>query len=408
MAFRIILGAAFMAALLVSDADAATQFDWDLCENINDAQSADGIIAGCTRVLSGNETPQDRAVAYANRCRARNLKREHDRAIADCDQAIRLAPRAAAGYSSRGIAWHAKGDLDRSLADFTVAIRLNPKYADLYNLRGLVWQDKRQHDRAIADYTEALRLDPKLDLAFANRGTAWRFKGEFDRALADYTEAIRLNSDEAYFYQGRAVAWQAKGELDLAISDYTAAIRNSPGNRFYFHDRGILWDVKGDLERAIADQTEAIRLNPNFAPTYAQRGYAHFTRLDFSAAAADLLKATELADDARAMLLRHVARARAGENSTTELEANSARLKTRQWPYPIIEMFLGRRSPEATLSAATPSERCVAEFFIGEWHLMRGDPQAARSKWRITVDACPPTSLEYRSAKAELRVLDSR
>src|SRR5437660_6178071 len=110
MASRMILSATFTAAVLVSGADAATQFDWDLCENIDNAQSADGVIAGCTRVLSGNETPQDRAVAYANRCRARNLKREYDRAIADCDQAIRLAPRDANGYSSRGIAWHAKGD----------------------------------------------------------------------------------------------------------------------------------------------------------------------------------------------------------------------------------------------------------------------------------------------------------
>jgi lipoprotein NlpI len=185
-------------------------------------------------------------------------------------------------------------------------------------------------------------------------------------------------------------------------------VRINTRYQFSFYNRGILWDIKGDLERAIADQTEAIRLDPKFAEAYAQRGYALFSKLDFSGAAADLLKATQLADDARAMLLRHVARARAGENATTELEANSARLKTKQWPYLIIEMFLGRRSPEATLRAATPSERCVAEFFISEWHLMRGDPQTARSKWRITVDACPPTSLEYRTAKAELRVLDSR
>ena len=80
-------------------------------------------------------------------------------------------------YNNRGNACDAKGDHDRAIADYTEAIRLDPKYACAYNNRGLAWRAKGDHDRAIADYTEAIRLDPKYAVAYYNRGRAWRRQG---------------------------------------------------------------------------------------------------------------------------------------------------------------------------------------------------------------------------------------
>jgi tetratricopeptide (TPR) repeat protein len=52
-----------------------------------------------------------------------------DRAIADCNEAIRLDPKDDKAYYNRGVAWGLKGDLDRAIAEYNEAIRLNPKYA---------------------------------------------------------------------------------------------------------------------------------------------------------------------------------------------------------------------------------------------------------------------------------------
>jgi hypothetical protein len=61
------------------------------------------------------------------------------------------------------------------------------------------------------------------------------------------------------------------------------------------------------------------------------------------------------------MLSRFLAQERAGETATPETEANAARLKTKEWPYAAIELYLGRRSPEATLAATSEAEeRCQA------------------------------------------------
>jgi lipoprotein NlpI len=103
------------------------------------------------------------------------------------------------------------------------------------------------------------------------------------------------------------------------------------------------------------------------------------------------------------MLFRFLARARAGETAGPELEANAGRLKTKEWPFAVIELFAGKRTPEATLAAATkPEDVCEAHFYIGEWHLLRGDKAAATKGLRLATDTCPKTFTEFAAAQAEL------
>ena len=83
------------------------------------------------------------------------------------------------------------------------------------------------------------------------------------------------------------------------------------------------------------------------------------------------------------MLFRHLAKARAGEAGEAELEANAGRLKTREWPYAVIELCLGKRSPTATLDAAvTPGDRCEAQFYIGQWHVLKASKARPRPRSR--------------------------
>ena len=130
-------------------------------------------------------------------------KGEHDRAIADYNEAIRLDPKYVFAYNGRGNAYQAKGEHDRAIADYSEAIRLDPKFVKAYYSRGNAYQAKGEHDRAIADYNEAIRLDPKYVLAYNGRGNAYEAKGEHDRAIADYSEAIRLDPKFVLAYNGR-------------------------------------------------------------------------------------------------------------------------------------------------------------------------------------------------------------
>jgi tetratricopeptide (TPR) repeat protein len=109
-------------------ASAQTQQQNDWCTNKDHAFAPDLRINGCTAsIQSGKWKGSAIAWAYNNRCWAYNEAGDHDRAIADCNEAIRLDPKNATAYNSRGNAYHDKGDNDRAIDDYNEALLLKPQ-----------------------------------------------------------------------------------------------------------------------------------------------------------------------------------------------------------------------------------------------------------------------------------------
>lgn len=115
------------------------------------------------------------ADAFYDRCIIFNLKEDYDRALADCSQAIKLGPSpnatAATGgerlgndrtisdyFTERGVAYLKKNDYDRAIMDCDNAIRLNPRNARAVKNRGLAYQAKGDTARADADLETAKQL----------------------------------------------------------------------------------------------------------------------------------------------------------------------------------------------------------------------------------------------------------
>lgn len=114
--------------------------------------------------------------------------------------------------------------------------------------------------------------------------------------------------------------------------------------------------------------------------------------------------------DVYAVLFRYLARAHAGENEAAmaELTENARRWKARGWPDAFIELYLGKRSPDAMLAAALRrSERCMAQFYVGEWYALKGDYAQAAVSLNAAAETCSKDAIEYRAATAELARLKS-
>ena len=215
-----------VALLLAVPAMAASQRDYDDC---SPGTEFDRRIAGCTRILQeGTQPAQNRIGAYALRGGAYADKGDHDRAIADYTEAIRLAPAESALYGNRGRAYLDKRDYFLALADFSEVIRLDPRDASTYNDRGAVHAGKGDHDRAIADYDEAIRLAPTDATFYGSRGRAYAGKHDNLLAIADFSEAIRLNPRDAAAYNDRGLALANAGDAEKGIADFEAAARIAP------------------------------------------------------------------------------------------------------------------------------------------------------------------------------------
>jgi tetratricopeptide (TPR) repeat protein len=127
-----------------------------------------------------------------------------------------FGPRTAADYYKRGTQWRDKQEHDKAITDYTEAIRLDPTKGDYYYSRGRSWEKKHNYDKAIEDYTEAIRLNPMDADSYLWRASCWKEKREYDNAIKDCNEVIRINPDGmkgwAIAYDVRGTAWQSKGE----------------------------------------------------------------------------------------------------------------------------------------------------------------------------------------------------
>jgi tetratricopeptide (TPR) repeat protein len=103
------------------------------------------------------------AGAYNNRCWARaELGTDLDKALADCNEALKLDPGNPAMLDSRGLVLLRTGDLDKSMADYNAALRLVPNAANALYGRGLAELRKGMAAEGHADIAAATAINPKL------------------------------------------------------------------------------------------------------------------------------------------------------------------------------------------------------------------------------------------------------
>ncbi len=88
-------------------------------------------------------------------------------------------------------------DLDKALADCNAAIKLRPKNAGYLDSRGMVHLRRGEFDASIADYDAALKLEPKEPWSLYGRGLAELRKGQIARGEDDLKASAAIDPDLA-------------------------------------------------------------------------------------------------------------------------------------------------------------------------------------------------------------------
>jgi tetratricopeptide (TPR) repeat protein len=238
----------------------------------------------------------DSAEAYCERAAAHAEDAEFEQAIADCGEAIRIAPKETCAYLVRGTAYRALGDYDKAIADYSEVIRLEPKYTAAYVARGDVYRGKKEYAKAIADCDKAITFiserenaietrewagarggggyeDERARLAalavdaYHTRGWTWSDQKEYARALANFGTAVELAPKDASVYIVRGnFYYHPRKHYDQAIAEYTRASELDPTQAAAYVGRGNAYRRKGDYARALEEYGEALKV----APVYRQ------------------------------------------------------------------------------------------------------------------------------------------
>ena len=137
--------------------------DWKQCAEVNNKDAVAKSLAACNRILKDKREAQYHTMALRNRCGIYYTNNDYERALADCNRAVRQEPKSQIVYDRRGLIWHVKGDYDRAIADFDQAIRINPNYARALYHRGTSKQANGDNAGGDADIARAKQIDPDID-----------------------------------------------------------------------------------------------------------------------------------------------------------------------------------------------------------------------------------------------------
>jgi tetratricopeptide (TPR) repeat protein len=252
-----------------------------------------------------------------------NAKGDHDRALAEINEAIRLEPKFGYAYKNRGLIYENMGAFDKALADFRTALGLDPDKQERLGHDAAQGIERVQQKLAapggnrpapaastddqaicfkgtvgdeIAAACTRLIASGRLgsgDLARAlsQRANLSTRIGNFDAAMADLSEVLRLEPNNVSARALRAGGYVGKGDYDRALADLSEARRLDAKSYLTANVFGVYYNAKGEYDRALTELNEAIRLNPNGMYAYKNRGISYEQRGEHDKALADFRKA---------------------------------------------------------------------------------------------------------------------
>jgi Flp pilus assembly protein TadD len=197
------------------------------------------VIQACTELLDRKLfVGRDRFPLFVDRARAYFAQGDKQRALADYNEAVRVAPYNAKAYYSRGAFYAAQSDDDAALRDFDTALGKDSKAVPALHLRAKLYQAHGNFDGALADYSEAIRLQPKTAALWSERGYVRLRKQDNEGALKDEAQAIHLDSKLAKAYFLRGAAFGGLGDSAAAVSDLVKAVDLDPSLDRYVTSKG--------------------------------------------------------------------------------------------------------------------------------------------------------------------------
>ena len=245
---------------------------------------------------------------------------------------------------------------------------------------GMAAFNRGDTDLAIKEFTEALAAGDLnaglVPVTHLDRGLAFLRLGKCADAASDAASALALKPDYLDALGLRASASACSGDYKAAIADYQALLAKHAGPGDY-RELALLYWMAGDFVGAQQPLQKANTLDPH---------------------------------QIYGVLWLEIMRARAGNPDMDAMAQDVSHIDIDEWPGPVFNLFLGKFSPEDTISAAAKGDtdslagrQCEANFYVAEWWFSKGQPAKA---WPLLDDAkahCPKGFFEYRLAVAELK-----
>ncbi|MDY8135849.1 tetratricopeptide repeat protein [Aquimarina sp. 2201CG5-10] len=200
-------------------------------------------------------------ISYINRSEYRINNGQLDKALQDCNKAIRLKKDYFLAYYNRGYIYQKKGDITKAIQDYTLSIAYNDQSFQAYQNRGILYAQLNQLDKALNDFDVSIAIKPKDPYAYLNRAFLFEKKGKYTEAISDATQVISINNKINRAYLLRGSSYQVLGQTNNALQDYTSAIKLNPKMVKAYTQRGSIYFNQKKIPEATDDFQKAIQVD---------------------------------------------------------------------------------------------------------------------------------------------------
>ena len=244
-------------------------------------------------------------------------------------------------------------------------------------------------------------------------------RGQHVARVAALSRDIESNNADgstlANLLRERGVALSHLLRYDDAVADFTRAIELDGFNPQFYQDRAIVLLRQRNYTGANTDLDMVLGLDRGNFSGLREKGRAAFYQSEFDVAADYFLKAARTVDreaQVYAVLWVTLATHRAGRPSPLSVKVSGDPEKAPR-PVPVADLLAGGSTPEQVMARAKSDTaithlelQCEAHFYVGQYHLIKGDKAAAKAHFEAAVATEVTDYMEYDWARRELEALN--
>jgi superkiller protein 3 len=164
------------------------------------------------------ELAPERAIYWETRAGLYMSLCDNVRALADIDQAVKLADRPFLRFR-RGLVLCRSGRFAEAVPEFDLAIAQQPENSQFYRSRALALLALGEAEAAEEDTRVLFSLDPNRIYNFFVRGAVLMELGRYHQAISDLDRAVEEQSDAFYVFRARAHCLDQLGKTRRAAAD---------------------------------------------------------------------------------------------------------------------------------------------------------------------------------------------
>lgn len=199
---------------------------------------------------------------------------QKERAVADVERALRLAPNNIFTLELRGEIYSMDKNYDAALVLFDRTQEINPSWAIPYFDRGSVLLVTKEYQSALSEFNQAISLSPQTWLFYLIRSIAHFRLGDMESAHKDQDIALSLSEkDSLVMADLNMIVYE--DSLDWAEDYYTRVLNKQPNSGYAYQGRADAYRINEAYDKAIVDYTYAIELLPKEPRLYLGRGRSY-------------------------------------------------------------------------------------------------------------------------------------